>query len=77
MRDGGTDEKQGLPPFWVGCFRIVNIDLTFPPDLPIRRVISPMSAQIKHAFRGWTPVDFLLLSGSILTVVVGFVLAGH
>ncbi|MBI1177455.1 hypothetical protein GC207_08455 [bacterium] len=36
-----------------------------------------MGAYIKHAFRGWTVIDFLLLAGGILTVVVGFVMARH
>lgn len=36
-----------------------------------------MSAYLKHAFRGWTVIDFLLLAGGILTVVVGFVMARH
>mgnify|MGYP007097583511 CR=1 FL=1 len=40
-------------------------------------VFRPMRGQIKHALRGWTLADFLLLSGSILTVIVGFALAGH
>lgn len=40
-------------------------------------MISPMGSYLKHAFRGWTVIDFLLLAGGILTVVVGFVLARH
>jgi hypothetical protein len=43
----------------------------------MKRVVSSMSVYLKRAFRAWTLADVLLLAASILTVIVGFVLAGR